>query len=166
MTKPGGLKLSGDNPEFGSIDASMDKVENYIELLYEDIPEKVKATKKILELAKEAQNLDYLLRNEALISALSRVLREDSRKSMELSINIITVFYCFSNFPQYHAVITQNKVGDMCFKITDNEMKRSDVWKSDMAKLSGKELDAEQKKYYSMMKKQDQLLFGEFLFFE
>lgn len=47
---------------------------------------------------------------ESLLSALSRVLREDWRKSMELSTNIVYVFFCFSTFSQFHHLILQYKV--------------------------------------------------------
>lgn len=53
-------------------------------------------------------------RAEALLSALSRVLREDWRKSLDLSTNIIFTFFCFSTYSQFHNVITQYKV---CKKI-------------------------------------------------
>lgn len=47
---------------------------------------------------------------EAVLSALSRVLREDWRKSLDLSTNIIFTFFCFSTYSQFHNVITQYKV--------------------------------------------------------
>lgn len=53
----------------------------------------------------------FLLSNiEAVLSALSRVLREDWRKSLDLSTNIIFTFFCFSSYSQFHHVITQYKV--------------------------------------------------------
>lgn len=66
------------------------------------------------------------------MSALSRVLREDNRKSTLLNTNIITIFYCFSQFPQYHGVITANKVGDMCLRIVEMEVKRFGMWTGDL----------------------------------
>lgn len=54
---------------------------------------------------------DYFLSySEAVLSALSRVLREDWRKSLDLSTNIIFTFFCFSAYSQFHGVITQYKV--------------------------------------------------------
>ncbi|KAJ3016484.1 UNVERIFIED_CONTAM: Kinesin-associated protein 3 [Siphonaria sp. JEL0065] len=151
--------------------ASLDMIEQYIEGLYEDIPDKIASTRKILCLAKNPQNLDVLMENESLISAISRVLREDNKKSMELVTNIIYIFFCFSNFPQYHPFITANKVGDMCLRITDQELNRFNIWSTDIQKLETKclqskdngalsrDLDKEHRKFQAMIRKQDQLLF-------
>jgi len=48
--------------------------------------------------------------SEPLLSALSRVLREDWKKSVELSTNIVYVFFCFSTFSQFHPIVLQYKV--------------------------------------------------------
>lgn len=53
-------------------------------------------------------NLFFAL--EACLSALSRVLREDWRKSLDLSTNIIYIFFCFSTYTKFHPVIVQYKV--------------------------------------------------------
>lgn len=47
---------------------------------------------------------------EAVLSALSRVLREDWRKSLDLSTNIIYIFFCFSTYTRFHQVIVQYRV--------------------------------------------------------
>lgn len=50
---------------------------------------------------------------ESCLSALSRVLREDWRKSLDLSTNIIYIFFCFSTYTKFHSVIVQYKVRDI-----------------------------------------------------
>ncbi|KAJ3062382.1 Kinesin-associated protein 3 [Podochytrium sp. JEL0797] len=151
--------------------SSLDMVEQYIEGLYEEMPDKIASTRSILSLAKNPQNLDVLMENDSLISAISRVLREDNKKSMELVTNIIYIFFCFSNYPQYHPFITANKVGDMCLRITDQELNRFNIWSTDLQKLETKciqspenaalnrDLDKEHRKFQAMIRKQDQLLF-------
>lgn len=49
-----------------------------------------------------------------MLSALARVLREDWRKSLELSTNIIYIFFCFSSYTQFHPVIIQYRVCRNC----------------------------------------------------
>jgi hypothetical protein len=39
-----------------------------------------------------------------LQGALARVLREDGRRSLDLSLNIVGVYFAFSNFSQFHQV--------------------------------------------------------------
>lgn len=48
-----------------------------------------------------------------MLSALARVLREDWRKSLELSTNIIYIFFCFSTYSRFHPVIVQYRVNQM-----------------------------------------------------
>jgi hypothetical protein len=39
-----------------------------------------------------------------LQGALARVLKEDGRRSLDLSLNIVGVYFAFSNFSQFHQV--------------------------------------------------------------
>ncbi|KAJ3093007.1 Kinesin-associated protein 3 [Quaeritorhiza haematococci] len=141
--------------------ASMDNIEQYIEGLYEEIPDKINSTRNILQLARVPDHMEYLVANEALMSALSRVLREDGKKSMELVTNIIYIFFCFSNFSAFHPIITANKIGDMCLRIADQEFQRHRSQNPDNNSLI-RELEQEHRKFQAMLRKQDQLLFVSF----
>jgi hypothetical protein len=44
---------------------------------------------------------------------------------MDLAINIVYIFFCFSNFSQFHPFISQNRVGDTCMRLIDTEMERA-----------------------------------------
>jgi hypothetical protein len=55
-------------------------------------------------------HLWYISFIDAVLSALSRVLREDWKKSSELSTNIVYIFFCFSTYSQFHHVILHYKV--------------------------------------------------------
>ncbi|CAL1282548.1 unnamed protein product [Larinioides sclopetarius] len=150
--------------------ASVTSIDSYIELLYEEIPEKIKASALVLQLARQTGNLNVLRKNEILLGALARVLREDGRKSIELSTNIVHIFCCFSVFTQFHPVIAQHKVGSLCIDVVDNELKRFEQWTEEMTKKkniidSGKtnaalnsEYEKSFQKYVSLVKKQNQLL--------
>jgi hypothetical protein len=135
----------------------LESIDDYIENLYEGIREKLIATRKILDLAKVPQNMDSLISNESLMSALTRVLREDTKRSLELVTTIIFIFFCFSNFSEFHSYITKNKMGDMCLKIIDQEKSRWKLWKDDLESAGDGETNL--KKYKSRLKRQDQLLF-------
>ncbi|RKO93016.1 kinesin-associated protein-domain-containing protein, partial [Blyttiomyces helicus] len=153
---------------------SIANIEHYIEGLYEEIPDKIQSTRNILQLARMSENMETLISNDALMSALSRVLREDGKKSLELVTNIIYIFFCFSNFSQFHPLITANKVGDMCLRLTEQELQRFELWEADLEGLERKceqnphdrhliaELDQEHRKFQTMIRKQDQLLFVSF----
>lgn len=54
---------------------------------------------------------------ETALSALARVLREDWKKSIVLSTNLIFTFFCFSTYTCFHHVILHYKVS--CFYLKD-----------------------------------------------
>lgn len=133
-------KVSSKSSMNGSMNGSMSEVDKatirnideYIELLYEDLPERIKGSAFILQLARNPDNLEELEKNEAVLSALSRVLREDWRKSLDLSTNIIYVFFCFSTYSRFHNVIVQYKIGSLCMEVIEFELKRYEQMKADL----------------------------------
>ena len=104
--------------------ANINYLEDYIELLYEDVASKVKGSGNILQLARNPDNLEELSQNETLLGALSRVLREEWKVSIDLSTNIIYVFFCFSTFSQFHPIIAHYKVGSLVMDIVEYELSR------------------------------------------
>ena len=112
---------SKDSP--GEI-ANINNLDDYIELLYEEVPAKVRGSSLILQLARNPDNLEELSQNEVLQGALSRVLREEWKVSIDLCTNIIYVFFCFSTFSGFHPIIARYKVGSLLMEIIDYEVKR------------------------------------------
>lgn len=151
-------------------EASITKVEEYVELLYEGIPEKIRGSALILQLARNPDNLEELLHNEAALGALARVLREDWKQSVELATIIIYVFFCFSSFSQFHGVVSHYKVGALCMSVIEHELKRHDVWREELRKKNKacesapengslrRDQDKAVRKYQSLLAKQEQLL--------
>ncbi|CAD7091013.1 unnamed protein product [Hermetia illucens] len=113
-------------------DASIRNIDEYVELLYEDLPERIRGSSLILKVARNPDNLEELEKNEAVLSALSRVLREDWRKNLDLSTNIIYTFFCFSTYTRFHPVIVQYKIGSLCMDIIDFELRRYDNMKNEL----------------------------------
>lgn len=107
-------------------------MEDYIELLYEEVPAKVRGSNLILQLARNPDNLEELSHNETLLGALSRVLREEWKVSIDLSTNIIYVFFCFSTFTQFHSVISHYKVGSLVMAIIEYELVRFKQWSDEL----------------------------------
>ncbi|KAB0377577.1 hypothetical protein FD755_012021 [Muntiacus reevesi] len=140
-----------DPPPFEGMEidevANINDMDEYIELLYEDIPDKVRGSALILQLARNPDNLEELLLNDTALGALARVLREDWKQSVELATNIIYIFFCFSSFSQFHGLITHYKIGALCMNIIDHELKRHE-----------KDYEKTFKKYQGLVVKQEQLL--------
>ena len=114
--------------------ANINDLEDYIELLYEDVSSKVRGSGLILQLSRNPDNLEELSQNETLLGALSRVLREEWRSSIDLTTNIIYIFFCFSTFTQFHPVILTHKIGSQVLDILQYEVTRHAQWSSDLAR--------------------------------
>ncbi|CAH1183421.1 unnamed protein product [Phaedon cochleariae] len=112
-------------------EANYNSLSDYIDLLYEGMTEKIKGAQLIQLLARDPQNLEALAKNEILISALGRVLREDWKRSIALSTHLVFTFFCFSMYSCFHDVILKCKVGSICMDILDYELRRYDKWKAD-----------------------------------
>ncbi|KAK6194648.1 hypothetical protein SNE40_000246 [Patella caerulea] len=173
----GKTKLSDKPEEPGLHDATevdetaiINDIDEYLELLYEDIPDKVRGSALILQLSRNPDNLEELFQNETVIGALARVLREDWKKSSEVATNIVYIFFCFSSFTQFHGVILHFKVGALCMAIIEHELKKYDLWTEELQKKKKlAEFDKNNRKtrddyakslqkYQSLVKKQEQLL--------
>ncbi|XP_062308257.1 kinesin-associated protein 3a [Osmerus eperlanus] len=151
-------------------EANINSIDEYVELLYEDVPEKTRGATLILHLARNADNLEELLQNETALGALARVLREDWKQSVDLATTIIYIFFCFSSFSQFHGLITHYKIGALCMNIVEHELKRYDLWQEELQKKKNayiedpenqnlkKDHEKAFKKYQGLLAKQEQLL--------
>ncbi|XP_066251410.1 kinesin-associated protein 3 [Euwallacea similis] len=126
----------GDYDKNGEVnngmEANYNNLTDYIDLLYEGMPEKIKGAQLIQALARDPENLEALSKNETLISALGRVLREDWKRSISLSTHLVFTFFCFSMYSCFHYIILKCKVGSICMDIIDFELRRYDKWKAEM----------------------------------
>ncbi|XP_014780052.2 kinesin-associated protein 3 [Octopus bimaculoides] len=155
-------------------EANLNDTDDYLELLYEDIPEKIRGAALFLQLARNPDNLEELFHNETIVGALARVLKEDWKRSTELATHIISIFFCFSNFSHFHGVILHFKIGALCMTVIDYELKKYDLWNDEIQKKkrniselekeekirAKEEYDKSVKKFESVVKKQEQLLRG------
>lgn len=176
-SKASGKTQLQEKPEVPTYDATeidevanINDVDDYMELLYEDVPEKIRGSALLLQLSRNPDNLEELFSNETVVGALARVLREDWKKSTELATNIIYIFFCFSSFTQFHGVILHFKIGALCMNIVEHELKKYDLWNEELQKkkkLAESEKDNTKaredyeksvKKFEELVKKQEQLL--------
>lgn len=126
------LDNSNNSIPSNSESANINCLNEYVELLYEDLSDKIKASHFILQLARVSENLEALSKNETALSALARVLREDWKRSIVLSTNLVFTFFCFSVHACFHPVILHYKIGSLCMDVIDFEMRRYDEWKGDI----------------------------------
>ena len=78
-------------------------LDEYIQLFYEEqIEQKVRGAQSILYLCLDNKNMEIMLSHETLIVTVSRTLRDDYKKSMELALYLLNIFQAYSNFSEFH----------------------------------------------------------------
>ena len=72
---------------------SIEYIDDYVEFFYEDkIETKVEGAKCVLFLCFSNENMDFMLQHETLFGTISRTLRDDYKKSLELTLYLLNVF--------------------------------------------------------------------------
>ena len=80
-------------------DANIEDLEEYRLQFYEDKLElKIQMARKILLLTLDMNNLQIILNHDSLLGTLTRVLKEEYKKSMELCTYLLCIFFIFSNY--------------------------------------------------------------------
>jgi len=154
----------------------MANIESYVELLYENLQGKLRGARCIAKLSKISENLVAIAGHETALNALFRTLREDYRKSIELSTQILTVCWNFSQFKDFHKLLFAHKICSMACDIIEFEMGRYDKWKKELhrrhylnsgiadgnteteSKYRMADLEKMNKKFGELTRKQDNLL--------
>ena len=78
---------------------TVEDLDSYIESMYEETTEaKLKGSISILFLCFHHENMEYMLQHNQLMGTISRTLRDDFKKNLELSLYLLNVFYAYSNF--------------------------------------------------------------------
>lgn len=156
----------------------IDNLDDYIQLFYEeDVNQKLMGAQSVLYLCLSSENMEIMLDHETLFGTVSRTLRDDFKKSIELSLYLLNIFQAYSNYTQFHQFLLSNQIGDTTIKIIDHEIKRYVVrineFKGKSEKLQqmmnspdyeefAKELKKDEKKLIQIVKKQEKVLFVAF----
>eukprot|EP00599_Poterioochromonas_sp_BG-1_P001672 CAMPEP_0173148060 /NCGR_PEP_ID=MMETSP1105-20130129/9490_1 /TAXON_ID=2985 /ORGANISM="Ochromonas sp., Strain BG-1" /LENGTH=229 /DNA_ID=CAMNT_0014062633 /DNA_START=246 /DNA_END=936 /DNA_ORIENTATION=- len=118
--------------------ADMNELDDYLELLYEVsgktdrereevLRKQEHGTAMILKLCRDVMNLEQLIQNSTVMGAITRVLQEEFKKSLELTYNILRIFLAFSNFTEMHLLVANYKISVLTMKAVDYEIKRMEL---------------------------------------
>lgn len=78
-------------------------MDRYIENFYEEaVEKKIEGAVSLLFLCFSNENMEYMLEHETLFGTVSRTLRDDFKKSLELTLYLLNIFQAYSNFTQFH----------------------------------------------------------------
>lgn len=131
--------------------ARIEDLDDYLDLLYqvssgtsekereEGIAAQIRGTGMVLQLCRSVANLENLVQNKTVMSALTRVLKDESKKSVDLTYNILRfntcdfdcerihsdhfrffrIFLAFSNFAEMHALMMDSYIGMHTMKVSE-----------------------------------------------
>ena len=106
------------------VDPDSADIEKVIELYYGTEKDKIEAGKQTLLFCLYPENMRIMLDHESLFGVTSRTLRDEFKKSYELTLYLLGAFYAFSNYIQFHPFLIQNQIGDTTIKIIEYHIRR------------------------------------------
>jgi hypothetical protein len=68
--------------------------------------------------------MEFMLEHETLFGTVSRTLRDDYKKSIDLTLYLLNLFQAYSNFANFQEVLLTNQIGDTTMRIVEHEIKR------------------------------------------
>ena len=87
-------------------------------MFYEgSVEAKSKGAQSILYLCLSNENMEIMLEHETLFGTVSRTLRDDYKKSVELTLYLLNIFQAYSNFTQFHEFLITVSLILIFFKI-------------------------------------------------
>jgi hypothetical protein len=145
--------------------ADIEMVEKYSELLYEDdYVEKVKGARSILVLMVNPANVYYMLtEKESQLDILSRTLKEEHKKNIELLLHLLCYFYSLSFYEEFHPILTNHSIGDSCLNIIEFQyakyvIRKNEILKRSVMDIPPKEYQKDIEKFLFLVRKQDRIL--------
>lgn len=145
---------------------SMDKIEKYSDLLYEEkYEDKIKGAMSILCLMLIPNNFKEIIEERgSILDILSRTLRDENKKSMELSIILLSFFNNYSYFTIYHQPLLSQSIGETCINVINYNSMKYDFRFDEMIRysqsesISKNEYQHHLERFFLLVRKQDRIL--------
>jgi len=105
--------------------ADVGMLDDYLEKLYDEaMEEKVAGARALLSLCASPSSLVHLVEHESIVGVLSRVLRDEGRKSPDLAMCVVGIFLVMSHFTDLHALLNAHQVAESTVRLLEYENKR------------------------------------------
>lgn len=101
-------------------------IDYHLESMYGSNEDKTAATSSILSLCKESSNLEIIVQHHPILSALSRVLSDESVCSAHLTFHLGQIFLAISNFEELQSYLSDYRVGSLVMSAIELEIRRSE----------------------------------------
>eukprot|EP00930_Biecheleria_cincta_P041978 TRINITY_DN28869_c0_g1_i2.p1 TRINITY_DN28869_c0_g1~~TRINITY_DN28869_c0_g1_i2.p1 ORF type:complete len:802 (+),score=205.29 TRINITY_DN28869_c0_g1_i2:91-2496(+) len=154
-------------------DASIQKLDDYVEEMYEEQMEaKAAGAQRLLRVCTQVELLEQVSEHPSLLGVLSRELRENAKRSYELAVAITGIFLCLSRFSRFHGTLLASHCGDVTMRVLEYESRRRNVLQKDLQLSQGQmvargsqvssaeraELEFSERRSRALLDRQDHLL--------
>lgn len=106
-------------------------LESNLELLYGNEDDKISGLLNILSLCRDPSNLEIILDDHPLMSALSRILSDQGSYSNKIVFNVVKMFLTFADYVDFHPTVSKYRIGASIMKTIDLEIRRTDQIEKD-----------------------------------
>ena len=145
---------------------NLEDLDKYVDLLYEEkYDDKIKGARSILFLLQDPKIMYYIADEKpAILDVVSRTLKDEHKKALELSIYLIDFFYGYSYYQLFHPLLLQRSIGEICMGIIDYNLMKYDFRKDEIIRfstsktVSSKEFQVALEKFLFLVRKQDRIL--------
>jgi hypothetical protein len=152
-------------PQPDSVDTPDQIINKSLELLYGSPEDVIKGINQVLLLlGKSTDTLVSIVQNHQLMSALARLLGDDSNQSIELMFSLGKLFLSLSLIEDFHQILSSHRVGALTLGLVELEIKRAQhrgsapaLLTTDSAVPANCVIDLTSQNHFS--KKQERLLF-------
>jgi len=101
-------------------------IDDCLESIYGSKEDKITATSNILILCKNSRNLEVIVQHHPIMSAMSRVLSDESDCSIHLTFRLGQIFLAISNFEELHSFLSNYRVGSLILSMVYLEVERKE----------------------------------------
>lgn len=146
------------------VKANIMSIDSYVDQFYEEkYEDKVRGARSLLFLLIDPANVYKIIDEKSdLFDIISRTLKDEHKKNMELLIHLLAFFYCFSYNKEFHNLLSEHSIGETCMNIIEFQYAKYTIRKSDIIRNEStmnpvqykKELD----KFLFLVRKQDRIL--------
>lgn len=117
-------RIASDHSTDTSIVACVSKIPLYLNCLYDAcIDQKIFGAGKILELCVDIENVNDIVTNHQLMSAIVRILNDCSEKANDvLCFHLVRILMCLSDFDEFHIMLSQLLVGSSIMNMINRHL--------------------------------------------
>ncbi len=106
------------------LEPSIENLDEYMKQIYgegskNELTSKVEGTEMIMKLCNRIDNLEPLIQNRVLMSALARIIFEEHQQSAEITFNICRIFFALSSYVETLPILSSYRVGSSAMNLLD-----------------------------------------------